>query len=146
MRLGRKPWLGRKALTILLIIVGPTLLVVHSVSASLYYAMNSSMLQTIAAHAVRTAAEHLPREPALAARIADECLKDGGVAADEIVVTAVSADNRTVMVVLNRKVPLSLAFLAVGLPSREISVTASARKQVQPPAAKVWKVLDYPAL
>ena len=142
MRIGRKPWLSRRALTILLIIVGPTLLVVHSVSASLYYAMNSSMLQTIAAQAVRTAAEHLPTEPAVAARIADECLKAGGVAVDEIVLTSVSADNGTIMVVLNRKVPLFLAFLAVGLPSRAISVTASARKQIQQPAARVWKVLD----
>ncbi len=146
MRTGRKLRLGSRARIILAMIIGPTLLLVHSVSAGLYYNWNSSMLAIIAAHAVRTAVERLPMEPVLAARTANECLKNDGIAVEEIVQTAVSANNRTIMVVLNRKVPTLLAFLAVGLPSDEIRVTASAKKEFQAPAAKTWKVLDYRVL
>jgi hypothetical protein len=108
--------------------LAPTLLLVHSVSARLYYNLNSSTLAINVAHAASMAAERLPMEPALAAQTADRCLKGDGIELNEIVLTAVSADHRTMTIVLNRQAPALMAFLAVRLPSQEIRVTASAQK------------------
>jgi hypothetical protein len=65
-------------------------------AAAVFYTANSASLQIVAENAVRTAAEYLPMEPAIAVRIAVNYAETGGIAPDEIVLTKVAGDDRAI--------------------------------------------------
>lgn len=102
-------------------------LTVHTICARLYYKFNSSQLGIAAALAVRAGSEFLPEHPRAAVWAADAYVRDHGVGAGEIVFTGTAADNQTLTIRLDRKVPWYVALFAVGLPSHDIAVTATAR-------------------
>lgn len=126
------PWLSTRTLSALVLITSAAALLVHSMAAAVFYDTNSASLQIVAENAVRTAAEYLPRDPSVAVFVADNYAKTGGIAADEIVLTKVAGDDRAITLSLRRRIPGYVAFLALGLPSREIRVTVSARKAPRP--------------
>jgi hypothetical protein len=101
------------------------MLIVHSVSANIYYKINHHCLQMAADRAVRAGRNYLPTDPGAAVYVADEYARLGGVGPDEIAITRVSPDNRTLTILLRRRVPWYVALLAVGLPAREMAVSAS---------------------
>jgi hypothetical protein len=123
-----KRWLNRKVLSVLVIVTGSGALLTHTMAARLYYAANSASMRLVAETAVRAGAQYLPAEPAAAMRAAQDSAELCGIAPSEIVETQVAADNQGITLSLSRKVPRYVAFLAVGLPSHEIHVTASARR------------------
>ena len=104
-------------------------LIAHSFIARAYYSLNSQRLEVVASMAVRVGAEYLPANPRTAVRIADAYARDNGIAPGEIVFTEPSSDNNVLTIRLDRKVPQYVALFTVGLPARDISVTASAQLQ-----------------
>ena len=126
MRTQRQRRFSRRALLVFLASSLAGVLALHSATARLYYSMNLRLLQSAAILAVRAGAVYLPTAPALAMRETDDCARLSGVAPQEIVQASVSADGCRITLSLDRKVPKSLSFLAIGLPSREVRVTASA--------------------
>jgi hypothetical protein len=129
-----KPWLRIRTLSVLVLITSAAALLVHSMAAAVFYDTNTASLQIVGENAVRTAAEYLPKEPSVAVLIADNYATTGGIAPDEIVLTRVAGDDRAITLSLRRRIPGYVAFLALGLPSREIRVTVSARKTARPVA------------
>jgi hypothetical protein len=125
------------ALTVAMVLVA---LIVHTITARAYYSLNSQNLQLVASIAVRAGAEYLPTDPQAAMRIAGRFVQRQGVASDEIISTDVSADNYTLTIRLRRKVPKYVSLLALGLPSRLISVTVSGQRQKleDPPGHNYW--------
>ena len=116
-------------------LVVPTLLamttwiVVHSILAKVDYDLCSVSLEMVASLAARTGAEYLPADPRMAVQVADAYAKLNGILPREIIFIRVTPDHRTLRIRLNRKLPTYITLLAVGLPSREIAVTASAQKR-----------------
>jgi hypothetical protein len=101
-------------------------LTAHCFIARAYYSLNSQGLGLVASMAVRMGAKYLPANPRAAIQIADADARDNGIAPAEIVFTESSSDNKVLTIRLDRKVPQYVALLAVGLPARDIDVTASA--------------------
>ncbi len=131
MNLIRKPWLNPRVLSAVVVITSAAALLAHTMAARVYYNANSASLRIVAENAVRAGAEYLPAEPAAAMRAAQDSAELSGIAPNEIVQTEVAADNQGITLSLSRRVPRYIAFLAVGLPGRDIRVTASARRVVQ---------------
>jgi hypothetical protein len=104
-------------------------LIVHTMAARAYYSLNSRNLQLVATMAVRAGAEYMPKDPRGAIQIASRFVRHCGVASSEIISTDVSADDYTLTITLYRKVPKYVSLLALGLPSRLISVTATGQRQ-----------------
>jgi hypothetical protein len=94
----------------------------------MYYRSNSKMMQMVAVTAVRAGAAYLPANPKTAVQVADAYVKLYGVMPNEIVSTVVAANDNTLTIVLRRELPTYVTLLVMGLPGREINVTAQARK------------------
>src|SRR5208282_3300929 len=110
--------------------------IVHSIFAREYYYLNVKNLRLVALTAAKMGAVYLPTNPRAAVWIADAYVQSHGVAPAEIVFTEPSSDSNVLTIRLDRRIPLYLALLAVGLPARDISVTASAgRPSAGHPAA-----------
>ena len=90
--------------------------------------------------AVRAGAEYLPADPRTAVQVADASAKLNGIMPGEIVFTRVAYDHRSLSIRLNRKMPTYVTLFAVGLPTSEIAVTASARRQSDHPQAALRKI------
>lgn len=114
------------ALSLLAVMTSIAALIMHNLSAKLYYNLNLTKLKTAAYVAVDGGARYLPGQPQSAVRFADTYLKNNGVMPSEIEFTGVSSDRSTLRIRLRRKMPFYVALLAVELPSRWIVVTASA--------------------
>jgi hypothetical protein len=114
------------ALSLLAVTTSIAALIMHNLSAKLYYNLNLTKLKTAAYVAVNGGARYLPGQPQSAVRFADTYLKNNGVMPSEIEFTGVSSDHSTLRIMLRRKMPLYLTLLAMELPSRWIVVTASA--------------------
>jgi hypothetical protein len=79
-----------------------------------------------AAVAVNAGVEFLPADRSAGVRAAEESAQRSGLRRAEIVFTGTSPNNRTLTLRLIREIPWYVAVCTVGLPGREISVTASA--------------------
>src|SRR5262249_6036662 len=110
-----------------LLLMSTTAFTVHTMAAREYYVANAVSLRIVAETAVRAGVEYLPGQPTAAMRTVQRLTELRGVAPSEIVLTKVATDEQQITLCLRRKVPSSTAFMTVGLPSREIRVTASAR-------------------
>ena len=110
-----------------LVITSIAVFVVHSMAAKEYYSANSASMRLVAEKAVMVGIQYLPAEPSAAVAAAEQSAELGGVAPSEIE-TKIAADEQQITLCLKRKVPNYIAFLAVGLPSREIQVTAKAQR------------------
>ena len=119
----------RVTLLVLATITLPGMLIAQSIAARAYYNLNSQSLQLVGTMAVRVGAEYLPTDPRTAVLIADRYARRCGIASNEIISTDVSADDNTLTITLNRKVPEFLSLLALGLPDRTISVVVSGHSQ-----------------
>jgi hypothetical protein len=125
---------------------------VHSILARIYYNLNSLELQTAADIAVRAGGQYLPGNPHAAMSIADAYLRRYGVAPDEIVFTGTTPDDLTLTIRLRRRMPWYMAALAINLPSRIITVTATEQlrrdrlqsaSSVRLPVRVFWRVFLY---
>jgi len=135
------------ALSLLVITTWIGAFIVHSVLANMYYRLNYVRLQNAADMAVRAGALYLPADPMTAMRVADAYGKLNGIAPGEIAFIQVAPDRHTLWIRLDYKMPTYVTLFAVGLPSREIAVMASARGQSDRAAAirKIsWRTLDQP--
>jgi hypothetical protein len=110
-------------------------LIVHSISADVYYNLNLLRLQTAADLAVRAGAEYLSTDPRTAVQVAVTYAERNGAAFNEIVLISIDSDKRTLRISLNRKIPIYISLLAVGLPRRHIAVTSSAQRRGDRPEA-----------
>ena len=119
----------RVILIALAAIILPAELIVHSIFAREYYYLNVKNLRLVALTAAKMGAVYLPTNPRAAVWIADAYVQSHGVAPAEIVFTEPSSDSNVLTIRLDRRIPLYLALLAMGLPARDISVTASAWRQ-----------------
>jgi hypothetical protein len=119
----------RVILIVITAIVLPAELIVHSVVARKYYYLDVEDLKLVARTAAKTGAEYLPADPRAAVHEANAYARVHGIAPTEIVFTELSSDNTVLTIRLDRKIPLYLALLALGLPARDISVTASAGRE-----------------
>lgn len=117
-----------------------SILVVHSIVASVYWSTNSASLQILAKEAVTAGAQYLPQNPRVAIWIADAYATRYGISPSEIAFTGTEADNLTLTIRLCRIVPWHVAMLAVGLPDRTITVTAKARLRNDLPLAPLRKI------
>jgi hypothetical protein len=133
-KLAKKP-IALAALTVLVVTTLIAALIVHSISADVYYNLNLLRLQTAADLAVRAGAEYLPADPRTAIQVAAEYAERNGVAFNEIVLVAIDSDKRTLRIRLNRKIPIYISFFAVGLPHRHIAVRSSAQRRTDRPEA-----------
>jgi hypothetical protein len=102
-------------------------LMVHSLSANVYYKSNLIRLQAAADIAVNAGARYLPGHPRSAVQVADTYAKANGVEAAEIEQVEVSPDGSTLRISLRRSIPLYIEAFAIELPGNPIRVTASAR-------------------
>jgi len=125
--LPKKSTVRLAALTLLATTLAFGALIVHSLSANVYYNLNLVRLQTAADIAVDAGARYLPGQPQSAIRVAQTYAKINGVLPSEIEFTEVSSDRTTLNIRLRRKMPLYVVFLAAQLPSHRIEVNASAR-------------------
>ena len=116
----------RVILIALAAIILPAELIVHSIFAREYYYLNVKNLRLVALTAAKMGAVYLPTNPRAAVWIADAYAQSHGVAPAEIVFTEPSSDSNVLTIRLDRRIPLYLALLAMGLPARDIRVTASA--------------------
>jgi hypothetical protein len=103
-------------------------LALHNLVAKAYYDFNLKRLELVAVVAASAGARYLPGDPDTAVRITRSSARRNGVARDEIVFVRTSSDNVVLTIRLDRKIPRYMAFLVMGLPARDISVTVSARK------------------
>ena len=117
----------RAALLLLVTTLVAGELAVHTLVAKAYYDLNARRLQLIAVMAVRAGVAHLPEDRSLAVWIADSCARSNGVTHDEIVFIRASSDDQILTIRLDRRIPQYLSLFIVGLPSRDITVIASAR-------------------
>jgi hypothetical protein len=101
-------------------------LVVHSLSANVYYRSNLIRLQTAADIAVDAGARYLPGHPQSAVEVANTYGKANGVETAEIELIQVSPDGSTLRMRLRREIPLYIEAFAIELPGNPIRVTASA--------------------
>jgi hypothetical protein len=101
-------------------------LVVHSLSANVYYRSNLIRLQAAANIAVNAGARYLPGHPQSAVQVANTYAKANGVEAAEIELVEVSPDGATLRIRLRRDIPLYIEAFAIELPGNPIRVTASA--------------------
>jgi hypothetical protein len=123
-------WLSRsrRALILICITINVSVLIVHSICANMYYRSNRILMQMVAVTAVRAGALYLPGSPRTAVQVADAYVKLNGVMPSEIVSTVVAANDNTLTIVLKRELPTYMTLLVMGLPGREINVTAQAKK------------------
>jgi len=119
----------RRALILLGIAINFGALVVHGILGNIYYRSSSILMQMVAVTAVRAGAVYLPANPGTAVQVADAYVELNGVMADEIVSTVVAANDNTLTIVLKRELPTYVTLLVMGLPGREINVTAQAQKR-----------------
>jgi hypothetical protein len=101
-------------------------LMVHSLSANVYYKSNLIRLQAAANIAVNAGARYLPSHPQSAVQVANSYAKANGVDAAEIELVEVSPDGSTLRIRLRRSIPLYIEAFAIELPGNPIRVTASA--------------------
>ena len=119
-------------LIVFAVITLPTELIVYSIVAREYYYLNVKNIQLVALTAARTGAQYLPADPRAAVRVANAYAEGHGIAPAEIVFTVfteISSDDNLLTIRLDRKIPVYVAVLALGLPARDINVTASASPQ-----------------
>jgi len=117
-------------------------LIMHRSLANEYYYLKLETLRLTAATAARVGAQYLPADPHAALREADKYAEGHGIAPAEIIFTQLSAHNTVLTIRLDRKIPIYVTVLAVGgLPSRDIDVTASARRQAAGPDVST-RILD----
>jgi hypothetical protein len=116
-----------------------TWIVVHSIVARMCYDLYCARLGMAASMAARTGAEYLPTDPTMAVQVAHAYAKLSGILPGEIIFIRVTPDHRTLSIRLNRRMPTYIALFAVGLPSRDISVTASAQTRSDHPQAALQK-------
>jgi hypothetical protein len=128
MRVFRKP-IRFVAAIVLVVTILAGALIVHSISADVYYNLNFLKLQTAADMAVRAGAEYLPRNTRAAAQVAATYAKYNGVASNEIELVEIDSAKRILSIRLRRKIPIYISLFAVGLPHGKIAVTASAQKR-----------------
>ena len=107
----------------------PSVLMLQTIVARVYYDLNSQRLRVVASMAVKAGAEYLPRYPSMAVLMADRYARYCGIAPSEIISTDVSADGNTLTIKLSRQVPEYVSLLAFGLRDRMISVTAYGQLQ-----------------
>jgi hypothetical protein len=94
------------ALSLLATTIALGALIVHSLSANVYYNLNLLRLQTAADIAVDAGARYLPGQPQSAIQVAESYAKIFGVLASEIEFAGVSSDRTTLNIRLRRKMPL----------------------------------------
>jgi hypothetical protein len=118
------------------VLAGTTLIaafVLHCIAASMYYEINAKILRMAASGAVAAGARYLPMNPRIAVLVTRSYASMIGVLPNEIRSVEVSPDLHTLTICLERKVPMYLTILSVGLPGRDIGVTASARQHANNP-------------
>jgi hypothetical protein len=123
-------------LRVAVVLAGTTLMaafVLHCIAASMYYEINTTILRMAASGAVAAGARYLPRNPRTAVLVTRSYANLIGVLPNEIRSVEVSPDLHTLTIRLGRKVPVYLTILNVGLPGRDIGVTAWARKHADNP-------------
>jgi hypothetical protein len=123
----RKPITFAAAIVLLVTILADAL-IVHS-TADIYFKLNFLKLQTAADIAVRAGAQYLPRDSRAAEQVAVTYAKYNGVDSNEIELVEIDSAKRILSIRLRRKIPIYISLFAVGLPHREIAVTASAQKR-----------------
>jgi hypothetical protein len=101
-------------------------LIVHSLSANVYYNFNMIRLQTAADIAAIAGAHCLPGQPLAAVQVAVAYAKMNGVKPCEIEFMGVSPDSSTLRIRLRREMPLYIVLFAYQLPSHRIEATAAA--------------------
>lgn len=114
------------ALSLLTITIMIGALIVHSLSASVYYNLNMIRLQTAADIAANAGVRYLPGHPRSAIQVADAYAKMNGVEPSEIEFTGVSPDHSTLQIRLQREMPLYVVLFAFELPSHRIKATGAA--------------------
>ena len=119
----------RIMLIVFAVITLPAELIGHSIVAREYYYLNVKNIQLVALTAAKTGAQYLPADPRAAVRVANAYAKGHGIAPAEVVFTEISSDDHVLTIRLDRKIPMYVAVLALGLPARDINVTASASPQ-----------------
>jgi hypothetical protein len=116
------------ALSLLVLTTISGALIMHSLSAHLYYNLNLIKLQTAADNAVNAGVWYLPDQPQSAIQVADAYAKLNGVMPSEIELTDVSSDHARLTIRLIRKMPFYYAALSFRLPSHDIAVSAFATR------------------
>jgi hypothetical protein len=135
----------RVALIVFAVITLSAELIVHRFFAREYYSLNVKSIQLVALRAAKTGAQYLPANPRAAVHEAEAYAQGHGIARAEIISIELSSDNTVLTIRLDRKIARYVAVLAVGgLPARNISVTASARRQ-GPENDFGTLILDVPA-
>lgn len=114
------------ALGLLAITIAIGALIVHSLSANVYYNLNMIRLQTAADIAANAGVRYLPGQPRSAIQVADAYAKMNGVEPSEIEFTGVSPDRSTLQIRLRREMPLYVVLFAFELPNHRIRATAAA--------------------
>lgn len=109
-------------------------LIVHSLSANVYYNLNMIRLQTAADIAASAGVQYLPGAPQSAIEVAVAYAKMNGVEPSEIEFTGVSPDRSTLRIRLRREMPLYMALFAFELPSHRIKAAAAAHVGTRPRA------------
>ena len=110
-----------------LLIMSTAAFTVHSIAAREYYSANCASMRIVAEKAVSVGIEYLPAEPSTAVAAAEQSAELGGVAPGEMEAN-IATDEQQITLCVRRKVPRYIAFLAIGLPSSEIQVTATAQR------------------
>jgi hypothetical protein len=108
---------------------------IHTRCSKAFYDLNVKRLQLIAVMAVGAEVEFLPGNPAAAAQVAGSSVQHNGITRNEIILIHTSSDGRVLTITLHRRFPKYVALFFVGLPSRDITVTA--RAEVGAPVSKV---------
>jgi hypothetical protein len=117
------------AATVLVVTTLSAALIVHTISANVYYNLNLLKLQVAADLAVRAGVEYLPTDPRIALQVATAYAERNGVAFNEIMLVGVDRYRRTLRIRLSRKIPIYISLLAIRLPHRDIVVTSFAQRQ-----------------
>src|SRR6266849_2645085 len=94
-----------RLLAVLAVTAAGCALLLHAVTASLYYQMMSVRLQTIDEKAVRRGALYLIHDQRKAMREAQAYALDHGISEDEIGFIRTAADGHSIGMALKRKVP-----------------------------------------
>jgi hypothetical protein len=132
-----------RVLTIVAVATAGCSVLLHALSAGVYYRVMSERLMMIDEMAVRRGAEYLAQGPQKAIREVQTFALDHGIAQDEISFIRTAESDHSIGMALKRKVPRYVATFSVGLPNRIIRVTAWAQMQrTQPPPGAPLLVAD----
>jgi len=137
-----------RLLAVLAVTAAGCAVLLHAVTADLYYQMMSVRLLAIDEMAVRRGAEYLVQGPQKAIHEVQAFALSHGIAEDEIGFIRMAADGHSIGMALNRKIPRYLLTLSLGLTNRIVSVTAWAQVQggKAPPSSTPPAVLLFAAL